>query len=108
MNCPESQRTFNDGYHIVHHLYPRLHWTELPTKFKLMLQEHKDNYGFNFNKIWFPSVAGMILQGRIEELVKDHYVHIDAVFVDKPDGDGSGSPRSCGGGVLRFVFQFGA
>lgn len=29
MNTPENQLTFNDGYHIVHHIISFLHWTEV-------------------------------------------------------------------------------
>ena len=26
--CGRAQRTFNDGYHVEHHLHSRRHWTE--------------------------------------------------------------------------------
>lgn len=28
-----NQRSFNDGYHVVHHQNSRLHWTQLPQRF---------------------------------------------------------------------------
>ena len=30
INTPNNQSSFNDGYHIEHHLQSRRHWTELP------------------------------------------------------------------------------
>ena len=30
MNHFENQKTFNDGYHIIHHCKPGLHWTQMP------------------------------------------------------------------------------
>ena len=33
-NCRYNRRCFNDGYHIVHHLRPQQHWTELPAEFE--------------------------------------------------------------------------
>ena len=28
-----NQRSFNDGYHTIHHLNSKLHWTQLPQQF---------------------------------------------------------------------------
>ena len=40
VNCADNQRTFNDGYHIQHHLNSRLHWSELPGRFRETLDAH--------------------------------------------------------------------
>lgn len=34
IEVPYNERCFNDGYHIVHHLQPRLHFTEMPGEFE--------------------------------------------------------------------------
>lgn len=42
-NCVASldnKFTFNDGYHIQHHLNSQLHWSELPHQFVATLAEH--------------------------------------------------------------------
>ena len=53
-----NKRCFNDGYHIGHHLYPGMHWSEMPKEF----ENNKDKYYQNealifrtldYQMIWF-------------------------------------------------------
>merc|ERR1719228_2202505 len=45
-NCidtPVNQTTFNDGYHIIHHLNARMHWSEMPQYFYDSKARHEAN-----------------------------------------------------------------
>eukprot|EP00391_Amoebophrya_sp_Ameob2_P006836 CAMPEP_0178988090 /NCGR_PEP_ID=MMETSP0795-20121207/3622_1 /TAXON_ID=88552 /ORGANISM="Amoebophrya sp., Strain Ameob2" /LENGTH=451 /DNA_ID=CAMNT_0020679335 /DNA_START=209 /DNA_END=1564 /DNA_ORIENTATION=- len=87
LNTEANQTSFNDGYHILHHIYPRLHWTELPQKFKDTLGEHKRNKALTFRNTHFLPVAILLLTGQLERLVREHYVFIDWAAVKREGGE---------------------
>mmetsp|Transcript_8941 Transcript_8941/g.23261 ORF Transcript_8941/g.23261 Transcript_8941/m.23261 type:complete len:422 (+) Transcript_8941:78-1343(+) len=43
MNHFDNQVAFNDGYHVVHHIRPRCHWTEMPTDFLENLESYAEH-----------------------------------------------------------------
>lgn len=55
-NCIDTlvnQTTFNDGYHIVHHLNARLHWTEIPQYFYDTREKHHQGGALMFRGLHF-------------------------------------------------------
>ena len=42
INALDNCKTFNDGYHIVHHVNSRLHWSEMPHDFMRNIQKYAD------------------------------------------------------------------
>ena len=43
--CTDNAITFNDGYHIQHHLNSMTHWSDLPKRFSDSLDEHAAQAG---------------------------------------------------------------
>jgi fatty acid desaturase len=66
ITCVETRynrRCFNDGYHAVHHVVPRCHWTEHPAEFERNLAEYGRNdavvlAGVDFFQVWFLLMTG--------------------------------------------------
>ena len=48
LNSFDNRRTFNDGYHIVHHSNSKLHWTEMPQRFLDTMDKHREEDAWAF------------------------------------------------------------
>jgi len=75
INHSDNQYTFNDGYHTVHHVNSRVHWSELPTKFLASLDDYAENDGLIFTGVGFFDVGVAVMLGKIDWLA-DRYVHV--------------------------------
>jgi fatty acid desaturase len=51
MNSPSQQRSFNDGYHINHHIAPHCHWADLPADFERCAQRFEEEGALCFSGI---------------------------------------------------------
>jgi hypothetical protein len=75
INTRYNRRCFNDGYHILHHIKPRAHWTEHPVEFEKNIAEYGKNDAIVFDGIdYFPIWLNMML-GRWGYLA-DHFVRL--------------------------------
>lgn len=78
MNSHENQLNFNDGFHMVHHIHSRLHWTELPDFFLDRLPVFAQNDALLFNDLGFLEVGFLVFTGQWKKLAKA-YVHYGQV-----------------------------
>ena len=53
VNVRYNHTCFNDGYHIVHHLKPAMHWMELPDEFSRNLESYTKQNSIVFQKVDF-------------------------------------------------------
>ncbi len=70
INCRYNARCFNDGYHIVHHLRPGQHWTELPAEFETRREVYGKQDAVVFEGIDFFTVWLYLMLGRRDALAK--------------------------------------
>eukprot|EP00992_Anisonema_acinus_P014035 TRINITY_DN9068_c0_g1_i1.p1 TRINITY_DN9068_c0_g1~~TRINITY_DN9068_c0_g1_i1.p1 ORF type:complete len:355 (-),score=22.69 TRINITY_DN9068_c0_g1_i1:13-1077(-) len=73
INSRLNNHAFNDGYHITHHIYPGIHWTELPKKFNSDRQAYKDHNAFVFDGLDFFQV-GMYTMTKQWKKLASHLV----------------------------------
>ncbi len=64
---------FNDGFHITHHIHPRMHWTEMPLDFEKNKDEYISRKAVVFRKLDWQKVWFLLMFKRYDVLAK-YYV----------------------------------
>jgi fatty acid desaturase len=85
-----NRRCFNDGYHILHHLKPRTHYTEYPIEFEANKAEYGRQDAIVFEGIDFFQVWLYLMLGRFDWLAR--------AFVRLP-----GAPARTDAEVIAFL-----
>ena len=75
LNHPDNQRSFNDGFHTLHHVNSQIHWTDFPNKFVEKLGEHAEKDALVFEGIGFFDV-GFALFFHRHGFLADRYVNV--------------------------------
>ncbi len=70
INTRYNVRCFNDGYHTMHHVKPRTHWTAYPSEFEKMRAEYGRRDAIVFDGIDFFQVWFFLMLGRREALAR--------------------------------------
>merc|ERR1712166_141203 len=68
INHVENLLTFNDGYHIVHHINSRLHWSEMPQRFLDELPTYAKEGAIIFSGLHFFEVGLFTFTGQYTKL----------------------------------------
>jgi fatty acid desaturase len=73
INTRYNRRCFNDGYHILHHIKPRCHWSEHPTEFLRALPEYGKHDAIVFDGLDYFEIWLCLMFGRWHKLAA-HFV----------------------------------
>ncbi|HEV8246290.1 MAG TPA: fatty acid desaturase, partial [Polyangiaceae bacterium] len=73
INTRYNRRCFNDGYHILHHIKPRCHWTEHPIEFERSLDEYGRHDAIVFDGLDYFQVWLCLMTRRWSTLAR-HFV----------------------------------
>jgi fatty acid desaturase len=80
INSRYNRRCFNDGYHILHHIKPRAHWTEHPLEFEKALPEYAAHDAIVFEGVDYFEIWLNMMLGRWGFLA-DKFVHLEGAPV---------------------------
>jgi hypothetical protein len=75
INTHHNVRNFNDGYHIIHHIKPQLHWADAPGEFEKNLARYVAEDAIVFEKINYLVLWFFLMCGRYDKLAR-YYVRL--------------------------------
>jgi len=73
ITCVETRynrRCFNDGYHALHHLDPRCHWSDHPAQYEASMAEYGRQDAVVFRGVDFFQVWLLLMTGRWQRLAR--------------------------------------
>mmetsp|Transcript_78465 Transcript_78465/g.138657 ORF Transcript_78465/g.138657 Transcript_78465/m.138657 type:complete len:184 (-) Transcript_78465:609-1160(-) len=80
MNATLNLRSFNDGYHVTHHIKSRLHWSELASDFLNNFDKYAEHDVIIFNGLFFDAFGALVFLGwyipSCWTCIAKHYVHL--------------------------------
>jgi fatty acid desaturase len=71
INTVYNKKCWNDGYHIVHHLRPGMHYTEMPAEFFKRKDEFANNKALVFDGIHYLHIFTWLLTKRYDKLAEN-------------------------------------
>ena len=82
INTKYNHTCFNDGYHIIHHLRPGMHYTDMPAELLKRKDEFAKNMAIVFDGIHYLHVFFYLLTKRYDKLA-DNLVNINNMFTSR-------------------------
>jgi fatty acid desaturase len=70
INSRYNRRCFNDGYHIIHHIKPSLHYTEMPVEFAKNQPKYGEQDAIVFDGLDFFEVWLLLMLGQKRVLAR--------------------------------------
>lgn len=74
-----NKKCFNDGYHIIHHIKPAMHYTDMAQEFHDNVETYAKEKAIVFQGIDFFMVWFFLMTGNYKTLAK-RFVHLDDSF----------------------------
>merc|ERR1719424_2816575 len=68
INAPFNMLTFNDGYHIVHHINSVCHWTEMPLHFIRNIDKYESSGALVFQGIDYNEMSMLVYTNQLHKL----------------------------------------
>lgn len=84
INTKYNDICWNDGYHIIHHLRPGMHYTEMPGEFLKRKDEFACNKAIVFDGIHYLHIFIYLLTKRYDKLA-DNLVNINNMFTSREE-----------------------
>lgn len=84
INTRYNSTCWNDGYHIIHHLRPGMHYTDMPAEFLKRKDDFARNKAIVFDGIHYLHVFRYLLTKRYDKLA-DNLVNINNMFSSREE-----------------------
>lgn len=84
INTPYNHVCWNDGYHVIHHLRPGLHYTELPGEFLRQKDDFARHKTLVFDGIHYLHIF-LYLMGKRYDKLADNLVNLNGMFSDREE-----------------------
>lgn len=82
INTVYNKVCWNDGYHIIHHLRPGMHYTDMPGEFLKRKNEFAARKAIVFDGIHYLHIFVYLMTKRYNKLA-DHLVNINGMFENR-------------------------
>jgi fatty acid desaturase len=84
INTSYNHTCWNDGYHVIHHLRPAMHYTEVPGEFMKQKDRLAQEKSLVFDGIHFLHIFVYLVTKRYDKLA-DNLVNINNMFTSKEE-----------------------